>query len=159
MVDALEYVLVGLAALAAGAVNALAGGGTLITFPMLTAVGVPAVAANVTNTVALCPGYLGATLAQAGDLRGQRRRLWMLMPASVVGGVLGGVLLLNTDERLFRELVPYLILLASALLAAQGPVRAWLTRGAAHGAGRTRRGRRSCRWGSRRCTADTSGRG
>lgn len=136
MVDAFEYVLVGLAALAAGAVNALAGGGTLITFPMLTAVGIPAVAANVTNTVALCPGYLGATLAQAGDLRGQRRRLWILMPASVAGGVLGGVLLLNTDERLFGELVPYLILLASALLAAQGPVRAWLTRGAAQGAGR-----------------------
>jgi len=105
MVDAFEYVLVGLAALAAGAVNALAGGGTLITFPMLTAVGIPAVAANVTNTVALCPGYLGATLAQAGDLRGQRRRLWMLMPASVAGGVLGGVLLLNTDERLFGERV------------------------------------------------------
>lgn len=139
MLDALEYVLVGLAAVAAGAVNALAGGGTLITFPMLTAVGIPAVAANVTNTVALCPGYLGATLAQAGDLRGQRRRLWMLMPASIVGGVLGGVLLLNTDERLFRELVPYLILLASALLAAQDPLRAWLTRGAAPG-GRTPEG-------------------
>ncbi|MEW5930436.1 MAG: sulfite exporter TauE/SafE family protein [Gemmatimonadota bacterium] len=133
MVDALELVLVGLAATAAGAVNALAGGGTLITFPMLTAVGLPAVAANVTNTVALCPGYLGATLAQAGDLRGQRRRLWLLLPAGAAGGVLGGVLLLHTDERLFRQLVPWLILLASALLAAQDPLRARLTRGAAPG--------------------------
>jgi uncharacterized protein len=60
----LNFVLVGLAAVAAGVVNALAGGGTLITFPMLTAIGVPAVQANVTNTVALCPGYLGATFAQ-----------------------------------------------------------------------------------------------
>src|SRR4030066_82823 len=89
-----EYVLVGLAAVAAGLVNALAGGGTLITFPMLLAVGLPAVAANVTNTVALCPGYLGATLAQSNDLRGQGRRLWLFLPAGVVGGVTGGILLL-----------------------------------------------------------------
>jgi hypothetical protein len=58
----LQYVLVGLAAVAGGLVNALAGGGTLITFPMLTAIGIPAVIANVTNIVALCPGYLGATM-------------------------------------------------------------------------------------------------
>jgi uncharacterized protein len=122
------YILVGLAAVAAGMVNALAGGGTLITFPMLTAVGVPPVAANVTNTVALCPGYFGATLAQAKQLKGQEKRVWWAVPASVVGGVLGGVLLLRTEERLFSALVPYLILLASALLAVQGPVRKWLTR-------------------------------
>ena len=59
----LPFVIAALAAAAAGFVNALAGGGTLISFPMLTFVGVPPVAANVTNTVALCPGYLGATLA------------------------------------------------------------------------------------------------
>ena len=121
-------VFAGLAAVAAGAVNALAGGGTLITFPVLTAVGIPAVAANVTNTVALGPGYLGATLAQRNDLRGQERRLWMLVPASVIGGIVGGILLLNTGERVFRTLVPFLILLASCLLAAQDPVRAWLVR-------------------------------
>ena len=128
----LQYVLVGLAAVAGGLVNALAGGGTLITFPMLTAVGVPAVAANVTNTIALCPGYLGATLAQANDLRGQRRRLWLLVPAGVVGGVVGGILLLNTGERAFRALVPFLILLAALLLAVQDPVRAWVVRRAEH---------------------------
>lgn len=120
--------LVGLAAIAAGAVNALAGGGTLITFPMLTAVGIPAVAANVTNTVALCPGYLGATLAQASDLQGQKRRLWLCLPAAAIGGIVGGFLLLNTGERVFRALVPFLILLASGLLAIQDPVRAWLLR-------------------------------
>jgi uncharacterized protein len=124
----LQYVLVGLAAVAGGLVNALAGGGTLITFPMLTAIGLPAVAANVTNTVALCPGYFGATLAQANDLRGQERRLWLLLPAGAVGGILGGILLLNTGERVFRTLVPFLILLAAGLLAVQDPVRRWVTR-------------------------------
>ena len=74
MANGIDLLLVGLAAVAGGMVNALAGGGTLITFPMLTAVGLPAVAANVTNTVALCPGYLGATLAQRDDLRGQKKR-------------------------------------------------------------------------------------
>ena len=128
MLTGVEFILVGLAAVAAGAVNALAGGGTLITFPMLTFLGVPAVAANITNTVALCPGYFGGTLAQWNDLQGQKNRLWLIVPASIAGGVIGGFLLLQTGERLFRELVPYLILLASVLLAIQDPVRAWLTR-------------------------------
>src|SRR5512147_2853782 len=124
----LAYLLAGLAALAAGVVNALSGGGTLITFPMLTFLGIPAVAANVTNTVALCPGYFGGTLAQINDLKGQKSRLWFIVPASIVGGVLGGYLLLLTGEKLFKELVPYLILLASGLLAIQDPARAWLNR-------------------------------
>lgn len=123
-----DYLLAVLAALLAGAVNALAGGGTLITFPTLTMVGIPAVAANMTNTVALCPGYLGGILSQAKDLRGQGKRLWLILPAGVVGGLAGGILLQQSGEKLFREIVPYLILLASALLAVQDPVRAWLTR-------------------------------
>jgi uncharacterized protein len=127
----ISYVLVAAAALAAGLVNALAGGGTLITFPMLTAVGLPAIAANVTNTVALCPGYLGATFAQSKDLRGQKRRLWLCIPAGAVGGIIGGVLLLHTGEKLFRDLVPYLILLASTLLAVQEPLRKWMLKRAA----------------------------
>lgn len=128
MLNGIELILVGLAAAAAGAVNALAGGGTLITFPALVAAGIPAVAANVTNTVALCPGYLGATLAQAKDLRGQAGRLWMALPAGVIGGIIGGILLLNTGERVFRDLVPFLILSASGLLAAQDPLKTWLVR-------------------------------
>ncbi len=127
MLNGLDYILAALAALAAGAVNALAGGGTLITFPMLTFLGVPAVAANVTNTVALCPGYFGGTIAQWNDLKGQKGRLWLIIPASIVGGVLGGYLLLLTGEKLFKQLVPYLSLLACVLLAIQDPVRAWLT--------------------------------
>jgi len=126
--SALDLGLAGLAAVAAGAVNALAGGGTLITFPTLTALGLPAVAANVTNTIALAPGHLGATLAQKKDLAGQRARVKRLVPAAILGGLLGGLLLLFTSERVFRQLVPFLILLASALLAVQEPVRAWLQR-------------------------------
>ena len=128
MISSLEYLWIAIAALAAGAVNALAGGGTLITFPTLIFFGIPPISASVTNTVALCPGYFGATLAQSNDLRGQRRRLLFFLPVSVVGGIIGGILLLNTGERLFRELVPYLILLASGLLAVQEPLRAWLIR-------------------------------
>ena len=128
MLNGIDFLFAALAAIAAGAVNALAGGGTLITFPMLTFLGVPAVAANVTNTVALCPGYFGGTIAQINDLHGQKIRLWILVPASIIGGILGGYLLLQTGEKLFRQLVPFLILLASILLAIQGPVRAWLVR-------------------------------
>lgn len=124
----LEIIMVALAGVAGGLVNALAGGGTLITFPVLLAVGIPAVAANITNTVALSPGYLGATLGQARDLQGQKQRLWLLFPASVLGGLTGGILLLMSGERLFSSLVPYLILLASALLAAADPLRAWLVK-------------------------------
>jgi hypothetical protein len=126
--SALDLALAGLAAVAAGVVNALAGGGTLITFPTLTALGLPAVAANVTNTIALAPGHLGATLAQKRDLAGQRARVRRLVPAALLGGLVGGLLLLLTTERVFRHLVPWLILLASALLAVQERVRAWLLR-------------------------------
>ena len=128
----IQWLLTGLSAVAAGAVNALAGGGTLITFPMLIAVGIPPVAANITNTVALCPGYLAATLAQRQKLRGQRLRLLMHLPSSVLGGIVGGYLLLHTGEQAFRALVPYLILVASGLLAAQDMIRAWLLRHSEH---------------------------
>ena len=127
-----DLVFVGIAALVAGAVNAIAGGGTLITFPILSAMGVPLVAASVTNIVALCPGYLGGAMAQAKELRGQTKLLWFLLPAAVIGGLGGGALLLNTEEKAFRTLVPFLILGASLLMAVQDPLRAWIAkRGAA----------------------------
>jgi len=122
----LDLALAVVAAAAAGAVNALAGGGTLITFPTLTALGLPAVAANVTNTIALAPGALGGMLAQRRELAGQGRRLLRLAPTSFVGGVVGGLLLLHTDEALFRRLVPWLILAAAGILAVQEPLRAFL---------------------------------
>ena len=123
-----QYIFIGLAAIAAGLINAVAGGGTLITFPVLTAVGLPAVIANVTNTVALCPGYLGATIAQRNDLFSQKKRLWLFIPVSVIGGIVGGILLLNSGEKLFRSLVPFLILMASLLLAIGEPLKKWLNR-------------------------------
>jgi uncharacterized membrane protein YfcA len=122
----LDFALVAAAAFAAGVVNALAGGGTLITFPVMTAVGIPPVMANVTNAVALCPGYFGGTWAQRKDLAGQGARLKLLLPLGALGGVLGAWLLLASGEKLFRALVPWLILGASALLAAQDPLRRWL---------------------------------
>jgi uncharacterized protein len=124
----IQLLLIALAGMAGGAINALAGGGTLITFPVLTAVGIPPVAASITNTVALSPGYFGATLAQLNDIRGQGKRLKLLVPAGAIGGIVGGVLLLNTTDKAFRELIPYLILMAAILLALQDRIRAWLLR-------------------------------
>jgi uncharacterized membrane protein YfcA len=128
MPNIFDLLLVGLAAVAAGAINALAGGGTLVTFPTLLAIGIPAVSANVTNTVALCPGYLGGILAQLKDLQDQKGRLWIFIPAGAVGGLIGGFLLLISGEKVFQTLVPILILLASGLLAVQDVLKAWLLR-------------------------------
>lgn len=123
-----HFILVGIAAIGAGFVNALAGGGTLITFPTLIAVGMPSIPANMTNTVALLPGYLGGSIAQRKDLVGQRKRLLLLLPAGAVGGLIGGLLLKISSEKLFSDLIPYLILAASLLLAVQDPVKTWLTK-------------------------------
>jgi uncharacterized membrane protein YfcA len=130
--DPLGLVLVALAAVAAGAINAIAGGGTLVSFPVMTAVGIPAIAANVTNTVALWPGMVGGIYAQRRDLAGQAGRLWAAIPVAAVGGVAGGVLLMLTGESTFRAMVPYLILLATGLLALQDRLRAWLLQHPTH---------------------------
>ncbi|MFN4066734.1 MAG: sulfite exporter TauE/SafE family protein [Thermosynechococcus sp.] len=123
-----EIGLLTVAGLAAGFVNAIAGGGTLISFPALVAIGLPPVVANLTSTVALVPGYLGATVAQRQDLQGQQRRLGWLFPSAVAGGITGAMLLLRTNEALFNALIPYLLLLAAILLGVQEQVRAWLLR-------------------------------
>lgn len=128
----LDYLTIGAAAVAAGAVNAVAGGGTLISFPVMTALGMPPVAANVTNTVALCPGFIGGMFAQRRDLEGQSHRLWTLLPIAALGGVVGGAALLLSGDRVFRAVVPFLILGASGLLAAQDPVRAFVLRRIGH---------------------------
>jgi uncharacterized protein len=122
-VDLAHLALIAAAALAAGAVNAIAGGGSLITFPVLLAAGVPPVIASMTNTVAMCPGYLGATIAQRRDLAGQGGRAWRLLPLSIAGSLLGSYLLLRTTERAFLVLVPFLLVFAAGLLALQGTLR------------------------------------
>jgi len=123
-----QYGLVGAAGMAAGMVNAIAGGGTLISFPAMTAIGMPAVGANVTNTVALWPGMVGGILAQRRDFDGQRSRLALTVPIGALGGVAGGMLLLYTGEHVFRVIVPYLILIAATLLATQDRLKAWLVK-------------------------------
>ena len=131
-----EFLILGLAAAGAGLVNALAGGGTLISFPVLLALGVPPIVANVTNAVALCPGYCGATLAQRRNLDGQGRRLWVCVPAAVLGGIAGALILVRTHEQTFQLLVPYMLFLAALLLAVQERVRAFVVSRTQQHAGR-----------------------
>jgi len=125
-VDTAHLALVGAAAAAGGAVNAIAGGGSLLTFPALLACGVPAVIASATNTVAMCPGYLGATWAQREQLAGQGGRIAKLVPISAVGGGAGALLLLHTNARTFDIVVPFLLLVAVVLLGFQDRIRARL---------------------------------
>ncbi|MER7505385.1 sulfite exporter TauE/SafE family protein [Nonomuraea pusilla] len=112
------------AGLLAGAVNALAGGGTLISFPALVALGYPGVTASVTNAVALWPGYLGGVLGYRAELRGQRARTAALSAATVLGAAAGAAILLLTPGQVFDSLVPWLVAFASVALLAQP----WLRR-------------------------------
>jgi hypothetical protein len=121
--DVQEVGLLVVAGLAAGAVNAIAGGGSLITFPTLIAIGLPPVAANVTNSVAVCPGYLSSVVGSRADLGGRRRRLRAILPTSVVGALIGCGLLLATPARAFEVVVPFLVLGAAATLAFQKRLR------------------------------------
>jgi uncharacterized protein len=114
-----QLLLLAAAALLAGAVNAVAGGGSLISFPALLAVGYPAITANVTNSVALTPGYFGGTLGYRRELAGQRRRILALGATSATGAVVGAVLLLVSSPELFEAIVPFLIFLACGLLTLQ----------------------------------------
>jgi uncharacterized membrane protein YfcA len=131
--------LAGAATLVAGGINAIAGGGTLISFPTLVALGVPSLPANVTNTVALCPGYLSGAHAQRTELRHRRRALRRTLWPGALGGLAGSALLQVTPESSFRAAVPWLILLSCALLISQDRMRGWLrtreaTRQGANGA-------------------------
>ncbi len=107
-------------------VNAIAGGGTLISFPVMTALGVPTKIANATNTVSLCPGYIGGTYAQRKELSGLSNELRPQLIVSAFGGLAGSVLLVVSSEAAFRQIVPFLILAACILLALQTRMRAWL---------------------------------
>ncbi len=132
-----RYPLVAIAALAAGLANAVAGGGSLLSFPALIVAGLNPVAASITNTVALCPGYFGATVAQRNLLAGQRRRVAVLVPVSLVGGAAGAVLLLVTGEAAFDTVIPFLLAMAAVLLGFGERIKRRLA-GGTH-AGRARR--------------------
>jgi uncharacterized membrane protein YfcA len=111
------------AAAAAGIVNAIAGGGTLITFPALITTGVSPVAANATNTVALFPGQLASSFAYKTHIQEERRRALVLAIPSLIGGGLGAWLLFALPERAFERAVPWLIVFACVVLALQGQLK------------------------------------
>ena len=142
MIDASPGALVFLllAGLFAGGVNAVAGGGSLLVFPALLAVGFPPLAANVTNSVAQWPGYLGQVVGSREELRGQRRRMLLTSVVGIAGSAIGCALLLVLPGSVFDAVVPGLVLLASAC---------WrCSRGSSAGSGHRSRGRRT---GWRRC--------
>lgn len=114
-----QVLIVAFAGILAGFANAVAGGGTLISFPALLAIGVPAVSANVTSSVGLTSGYLGGSVGYHRELRGQRRRAVQLGATALVGGIAGALVLLVTPSDSFRAAVPYLVLLSCALLLVQ----------------------------------------
>lgn len=107
------------AGFAAGVSNGVAGGGTLLSFPALLAVGYPAITANVTSTIGLWPSTLGGSAGFRRELTAQGKRVRALIPAACAGGLIGSVLLLTTPPSAFRSVVPFLILAACALFASQ----------------------------------------
>ncbi len=107
------------ASVVAGAVNAVAGGGSLISFPALLAIGYPSLTANATNILGVLPGYLGGSVGYRRELRGQGRRSAALGATSAVGALVGAVLLLVAPAAAFEAIAPFLVLLACGALAAQ----------------------------------------
>ena len=129
-----RLLLVVVAALIAGIMNAIAGGGTLVTFPALVALGIPAIDANATSTVALWPGAIGSLWGYRSELAGSRAWALGFAGPSLLGGALGGWLLLHTSPERFAALVPWLVLGATVLFMIQRPVlRAFVSRAAAQG--------------------------
>ncbi|WP_322512770.1 sulfite exporter TauE/SafE family protein [Chloroflexus sp.] len=108
-----DLLLIFTAALIAGALNAIAGGGSFFSFPALLVAGVPPIVANATNALALWPGTLASIGAYRRELSGQRRDIWLFSGLSLIGGLLGAILLLYTDERRFTAMIPYLLLFAT----------------------------------------------
>jgi len=132
-----HVVLLLLGGLAAGIFNGVAGGGSLISFPLLLALGYPALTANVTNTVGIWPGYVGGAAGFRHQISGQRERLVRLSPVAVLGGIAGAILLLTTSSAAFKSIAPWLVLAASVLFAAQPLLRRALD-GASHTSPHTR---------------------
>ncbi|GAA3986704.1 sulfite exporter TauE/SafE family protein [Comamonas faecalis] len=125
----LETTLLLVAAFFAGTLNAVAGGGSFLTLPALIFVGVPPVVANATGTVALLPGYVASIFGSREDMEpapGLTLRAVVLI--SLVGGVLGAALLLVTSDKAFNRLIPWLLLLATAMFAFGPQLRQWATR-------------------------------
>ncbi len=118
------WILFGAAALA-GAVNSVAGGGTLLTFPALLALGQPAIVANATSTVALWPGQVSSLWGYRREIGQTRAAVVPLTLLGIAGGIVGAVLLLLTPSTVFDRIVPFLVLLATLLFMAQEPIARW----------------------------------
>ena len=126
-----------LAGIGAGVVNGVAGGGTLISFPILLALGYPALTANITNTVGIWPGYVAGAAGFRHEISGQGEHLRQLAPVAVVGSIAGAILLLTTSSADFKKLAPWLVLGASVLFAVQPLLKRALS-GSSHAPPRTR---------------------
>ena len=111
------------AAIIAGMINSVAGGGTLVSFPVLIWLGLPPVTANATSTVSIWPGSLGGMWGYRSELRGAEPRIFALVAPSLLGGIAGALLLRWTPPAIFADLVPYLILAATLLFMAQEPIQ------------------------------------
>ncbi|MDT5223533.1 MAG: uncharacterized protein QOG19_940, partial [Mycobacterium sp.] len=120
--------LIGLAGLGAGAINALVGSGTLITFPTLVALGYPPVTSTMSNAVGLVAGSVSGTWGYRRELRGQWDRLRWQIPASLAGAALGAYLLLHLPEKVFTRVVPALLVLALILVLIGPRIQAWARR-------------------------------
>jgi len=125
--SALEAIAVAAAGFGAGTINALIGSGTLITFPVLLAVGYPPVVANVSNNVGLVPGAATSAVAYRAELAGSRPRLQRFSPATASGAVVGAVLLLALPASAFKAIVPVLIAVSLVLIVFQPRITAWVT--------------------------------
>jgi uncharacterized membrane protein YfcA len=123
-----EMLAVAAAGLAAGAINAVVGSGTLVTFPVLLAVGLPPVTASISNSLGLVPGNLTGAIGYRRELRGQRQLLVRLFPASVLGALTGAFLLLHLPASAFERIVPVLVALAVVLVATQPMLQGALAR-------------------------------
>ncbi|MGZ4509901.1 MAG: sulfite exporter TauE/SafE family protein [Mycobacterium sp.] len=123
-----QMILIGLAGFGAGAINALVGSGTLITFPTLVALGFPPVTATMSNATGLVAGSVSGTWGYRAELRGQWNRLRWQLPASLAGAMLGAFLLLHLPEKVFAEVVPVLLILALLLVIAGPRIQAWTGR-------------------------------
>lgn len=120
-----QLALVVVAALIGGAMNAIAGGGTLLTFPALVALGVPPINANATSTVALWPGSVGSMWGYRTELQGSRLWAYGFAVPSLLGGAAGAFLLLRTSPDRFSAIVPWLVLGATVLFMVQRPLVRW----------------------------------
>lgn len=134
----IDIVIICTAAFLAGGLNAIAGGGSFLTFPALVFIGIPAIPANATSAVAVFPGYLSGALGFSREIRSfDRKLLFTLLALSVIGGIAGALLLLVTPSQVFSFVVPWLLLIATVLFTFDRQIRRWVAAERTGGIGAT----------------------